>query len=481
MSKRALVALLPALAVALTGLAAAAAPPASPAAGLDAAIESALASRHGVGASVAVVENGRIALARGYGRPAVDSTSAASDDTMFAVGSVTKQFTSAAILLLAEAGKLSVDDKVAKYYPGLTRASDITLLDLMNHVSGYRDYYPLDFVDRRMMKPIAADALLQHYAGAPLDFEPGTRWSYSNTGFILLGRIVEKVSAQPLASFLSERIFTPLGMSHTAFEPTGSDRRLARGYTAFALAPLEPAVREASGWIGGAGGIYSTAGDLARWDLALMEGHVLTPASWALMTRPRTLADGTSTGYGCGLGISKRGSATVLVHGGAVSGFIATNMMVPDTKSAVVVLLNDEDPGLMSALVERAMAGVVPPAPGSPQANTDATRRAPRLLVQGLSPEMAAEHVFTSLQHGRVDRASLGEEYSVFLTDARIAAAATELAPYGAPAKVEVRNVAERGGMEVASVRLTFASGALDALMYRSPDGRIQEFLVNRP
>lgn len=477
----------PRLTTAEAGVRSGAAKPA-PAASLDAAVAEALTRRGGVGASVAVVENGRVVLAKGYGRPALGSTTSVGDDTLFAVGSVTKQFTSAAILLLAEEGRLSVDDKVSKYYPDLTRASDITLLDLMNHVSGYRDYYPLDFVDRRMAAPIAADTLLQEYAGAPLDFEPGTKWSYSNTGFILLGRIVEKVTAQPLGSFLDRRIFTPVGMRHTLFEPTASERRLARGYTSFALSPLEPATREASGWTGGAGGIYSTAGDLALWDVALMDGRVLKPASWALMTRPRVLADGTSSGYGCGLGIGTRGPVTVLSHGGAVSGFIASNMLVPETKSAAVVLLNEEDAGLMSQIGRRTAAAILPAAPkpqpatpGSAESNADAGPRSPRLSVAGLSPAMAASEMFRSLQRGRIDRAGLGDEYSYFLTDRKLAAAAKRLAPFGLPTKTEVKSVAERGGMEVASVGLTFRTGALDALMYRSPDGRIQEFLVTKP
>src|SRR5581483_2620276 len=134
----------------------------------------------------------------------VNTPTPVDESTLFGLGSVTKQFTAAAALLLAERGKLSVNDRVAKYYPGLTRANAITLLDLMNHVSGYTDYYPLDFVDRRMLAPIAPDDLIRDYAGARLDFEPGTRWSYSNTGFVLLGRILERASGEPLGAFMRE-------------------------------------------------------------------------------------------------------------------------------------------------------------------------------------------------------------------------------------------------------------------------------------
>jgi len=135
-----------------------------------------------VGLSLAVVRDGTIALAKGYGRTASVNGEPVTTNTLFAIGSVTKQFTCACILRLAEAGKLSVRDKVSRWFPELTRAQDISLLDLMHHVSGYPDYYPLDFVDRRMSRPIAADELLRQYATGKLDFDPGARWSYSNTG-----------------------------------------------------------------------------------------------------------------------------------------------------------------------------------------------------------------------------------------------------------------------------------------------------------
>jgi D-alanyl-D-alanine carboxypeptidase len=452
---------------------------------LASAIEQELSRRGGVGATVAVVENGRVILARGFGRRSLDSPAAVDDDTLFGFGSVTKQFTAAAALLLAERGQLSVEDRVAKYYPELTRASDITILDLMNHVSGYTDYYPLDFVDRRMLAPIAPDDLLRRYAGAPLDFDPGTRWSYSNTGFVLLGRIVERASGQPLGTFFRENIFTPLGMSHTLYEPAADDARVARGYTSFALAPLTRATREGPGWVGPAGGIYSTAADVARWDVALMDGRVLKPGSWKLMSTPRLLANGRSSNYGCGLSVGTRDNLTVFTHGGAVSGFIARNTFIPQTRSAVVVAINDEDSPLANAIVDRALAAVMPakaatlPVTTGPSSAREDRGAVPR--IDGPEPGAKAAALFTSLQSGALDRGALGAEYSVFATADKVRAASRALKAFGAPTDVAVRSVGERGGMEVSSVRLTFAAGALDALMYRSPDGKVQEFLLFKP
>jgi D-alanyl-D-alanine carboxypeptidase len=204
-----------------------------------------------------------------------------------------------------------VRDKVSLYFPKLTRADEITLLDLMNHTSGFPDYYPLDFVDRRMQKPISADELIEQYARAKLDFEPGTAWSYSNTGFIILGRIVEKVSGQSFGGFLVERILKPLEMAHTVYEPDPKDTRLAAGYTSFALSAAQLAMPEARGWIGAAGGLYSTPDDLVRWDIALIEGKILKPEFYKLMTTSRELPHGKTAGYGCGLSTHERGGMEV--------------------------------------------------------------------------------------------------------------------------------------------------------------------------
>jgi len=452
---------------------------------LERAIGQELARRGGVGATVAVVQDGRVLLAKGFGRRSVDSPARVDDGTLFGIGSVTKQFTSAAALLLAEQGKLSVTDKVAKYYSDATRANDVTILDLMNHVSGYPDYYPLDFVDRRMLKPIAPDDLIRRYAGAPLDFEPGTRWSYSNTGYILLGRILEKASGQLLGTFLREKIFTPLGMTHTAYEPNAGDSRVASGFTSFALTKLAPAAREGQGWVGSAGAIYSTAADIARWDIALMAGRVLAPASWELMTKPRLLANGKSSNYGCGLSVGTRDGLTVFTHGGAVSGFIARNTFIPQTHSAVVVVINNEDGPLANAIVDHALKAIMParsaavPVTTGPSAAREDRGEIPH--VQGPEPGVTALALFKALQSGKLDRSLLGDEYSVYVTDAKARAAALRLKPFGTPGDVKVRSVGERGGMEVSSVRLSFGRSDLDALMYRSLDGKIQEYLLFRP
>lgn len=431
---------------------------------IDAFLSSQVQHASRVGLSVVIVKDGKVVLANGYGKRSLEENQPVTADTLFAIGSVSKQFTCASVLLLAEEGKLSVKDPVAKYYPKLTRAKDITLLDLMNHVSGYPDYYPLDFVDRRMQRPIEEDELLRQYAGGPLDFEPRSKYSYSNTGYILLGRVVEKVSGEAFGEFLTRRIFKPLGMNHTLYQPGPSDSRVARGYTTFALGEPERVEPEARGWIGAAGGIYSTPGDLAKWNVALLDGKILTPASYALMTAPRKLASGKVSDYGCGLSVKVQGGRQVLSHNGAVSGFNTWNSMVPSTRSAVIMTCNLDGglgslPGQVFSLLLREPANV-------PE-------------VKGLAAAAAAKTTFLGLQEGKVNRGTLSEEFNHFLSEEKIAAAARRLRRFGPPQKIDVLSSNERGGMEVTTSRLIFQQGELRALMYRRPDGLIEQFFVS--
>jgi D-alanyl-D-alanine carboxypeptidase len=418
-----------------------------------------------VGISVAVMKDAQTVLAKGYGQRSLADKRPVETNTLFAIGSVSKQFTCAAILLLAEDGKLSAHDPVAKYYPDLTRAKDITLLDLMNHTSGYPDYYPLDFLDRRLQGRIDPDELLRQYAGGKLDFEPGTKWSYSNTGYILLGRVVEKVSGQSLGEFLVRRIFKPFGMEHTFFELTASDSRLATGYKTFALGDPEGVAPESNGWLGGAGGIYSTPADLAKWNLALIEGKVLKPDSYALMTAPRKLANGKTAEYGCGLSIKTQGGRQVLSHNGAVSGFNTWNAVVPSTRSAVTMTCNIE--GGLGSLPSQIFSLLLKEPSNVP-------------VISGPSATDTVKKVFAELQKGKVVRNQFAEEFNHYLTDEKIAGAAKRLKPYGTATKAEVISTHERGGMEVTMTRLTFKKGVLKVQMYRQPDGTIEQFFVSK-
>ncbi len=441
------------------------APPALNTARIDSMIRKTVSDKHLVGLSVSIAQDGKIAFAKGYGLKTLGGHDSVSTETQFAIGSVTKQFTCSAVLLLAQDGKVALTDPVAKYFPKLTHAADITLLDLGQHVSGYRDFYPLDFVDREMQKPATADAIIDEYATRPLDFDPGTRWSYSNTNFLILGRVVEQVSGQPFGAFLTQRIFAPVGMSHTLFDPEQHTGAMATGYTTFALGPPYPAEPEGRGWAGSAGAIWSTPTDLATWDLALIGGKVLSADSYRMLTTPRHLSDGRSTAYGCGDGVREVGPAVVFSHGGAVAGFVAANVVIPATRSAIVMLANTDFASLNN-LAENIVATLVP--------HVDVP------AITGATAADAARRFLVALRQGNVDRSTLADDYNAFLTPELAAAAHASLTALGPITAVEVVSTRERGGMEVAEIHFRAGSTPAGAFMYRTPDGKIQEVLFQR-
>ena len=449
---------------------------------MDSLVTAEIARRGLVGISLGIVRDGQVVFLRGYGT--ADRATSAPVDTLtrFAIGSITKQFTCAIVLQLASEGRLSIDDPVSKWYPELTRAADITLRDLMGMVSGYTDYYPLDYLDRRMLRPIAPDSLIRWYGRMPLDFEPRSRYSYSNTGYIMLGRIVERVTGRPFERVLRERILQPLGLRQTRFDPPRRERSDAQGYQAFALADMEPAVPEGRGWVGAAGAIWTTPADLLKWDIALMEGRVVG-GEWLLqMTTERQLTGGAGTGYGFGLGIGRALGDTTWAHSGGVSGFISQNIMIPRTRSAIVVLSNYEGMIAVGPLLRLTVPLRAVPPP-------DTTRRAaaaaptppasPVPDIAGPPAQDVATTLLRQLQAGQVDRNLLGEEFAFWLTDAKIASTASRLASLGEPTRVTVQSRNERGGMEVTNTRFQFGSRALNALMYRTPDGKVQEYLLS--
>jgi CubicO group peptidase (beta-lactamase class C family) len=439
---------------------------AATAAQLDSIIQKAVVDKHIIGVSVGVMQNGKVILAKGYGVRDLSSKAAVTPQTMFAVGSVTKQFTCTALLMLAEQKKLALDDPISKWYPNLTRAKDITLRTLGGHLSGYRDYYPLDFVDQEMAKDATPDAIINEYATRPLDFEPRSRYSYSNTGFLLLGRVIEKTSGESFGAFLQQHIFTPLKMTRSTFEPASLTGDMARGYTSFALAPPIAAVPEAKGWASTAGAIWSTPSDLLTWDTSILDHKLLTPASYAVITTAQRLTDGRSSGYGCGEGVNDRGPAIVLSHGGAVSGYVAQNTVIPATRSAVV-LLSNSDFSPVGALNQELVSRLLPRGIDVP-------------IVAGAKADAAAKKFLAELEKGNVDRATLGQDFSVYLSADKIAAAKKALNAMGPITNVRIAGTGERGGMEVATVLFDVGSTASRGLMYRTPDGKIQEFLFSR-
>jgi D-alanyl-D-alanine carboxypeptidase len=447
-----------------------AAPPAEPrqaaplawdANAVDAWVASRIAKTGAVGAALAVVREGQVVLAKGYGKKRGDAAAPVGPETPFMIGSLSKQFACTALHMLADKHQLALTDPVAKWYPQLDRAGDITLSDLGAHISGYRDYYPLDYVDERMLKPIEPDDLIAKYAQTGhLDFEPRTRWSYSNTGYAIIGRVIEKVSGMPYGKALDAWIFKPLGMSASTVKPAGA----ASGHVSFLLEGAKPAPVEAEGWLLAAGDIWASANDMAKWDIAVADGKLLSPESQRSMTTSRTLANGRSAGYSCGFFVRIVRGETVLSHVGWVGGFFTYNAIVPRTRSAVVLLTNDEYTHVAD-LGDRILNLIT---------LDDAVPR-----IAGPPAEEVAHDLIVQLQEGRLDRSGLGEDLSAYFDDARIAQAAQRLRDLGEP-KVVVTSRSERGQLEHTSLSIEFPSKTVAASMFRSPDGKVRQLLFEQ-
>ena len=273
--------------------------------------------------SIAIVQDAAIAYRQAYGDGRIDPRKPADPAMRYSIGSISKQFTAAAVLLLAEQGKLSLDDPVSRFVPNLTRGNEVTIRELLSHTSGYQDYWPQDYVPPFMLHPVTADKILDLWARKALDFDPGTEWQYSNTNFVIAGLIVEKASGEPLLHFLSEHIFTPLGMKSVInIDQDRLTETDATGYLRYAIGPLRVAPKEGRGWLFAAGELAMPAEDLAKWDIAMINQTVLKPASYAAMERETVLKNGQGTRYGLGVSVRDELGQRAIEHSGEVSGSI---------------------------------------------------------------------------------------------------------------------------------------------------------------
>jgi D-alanyl-D-alanine carboxypeptidase len=311
---------------------------------IDAAVTSALARQRVPAASLAIVINGQVAYAKGYGARNLSSGSNATVDTIYPIGSNTKQFTAAAILLLQEKGKLSIQDLVSKYVPSAPHGSDITIAQLLEHVSGLPDYTQTPEFAKNSADSVTPDEILATIRGMPLAFKPGTSWQYSNTNYFLLSLVTAKTSGESYQTFIHENLLAPLNLSSAVFGSTSQMlAQEARGYSSFAMGDFHDAPSTDYTWFQGAGDLVMSATDLARWDAALDSGKVISSESFHAMSTPKTLPDGTSADYGFGLsaGNSFLGHA-IVGHLGGFAGFVSEDITIPADRVAVVLLSNSD-------------------------------------------------------------------------------------------------------------------------------------------
>jgi CubicO group peptidase (beta-lactamase class C family) len=414
-------------------------------------------------ASVAVVEHGKLVYTHAYGmaRMATGASPAipATPGMRYSIGSISKQFTAAAILMLQQEGKLSLDDPVSKYIPGLTRGNEVTIREILSHTSGYQDFWPEDYVMTPMLKPTTAQQIFDTWAKKPLDFEPGTQWQYSNTNYVIAGRIVEVVSGERYWDFLTEHIFRPLGMTSV----WNSDQHPlaqvdATGYYRHALCPLRPAPEEGAGWMFAAGELAMTAHDLAIWDESLLAQSLLSSESYKRMFTEVKLKNGEGTHYGLGVDVRDRNGHRSIEHSGEVSGFVSENEVFIDDGAAVAVLTNQD---AVNA------------------AGTIAHLAAPLVASFTLAPaEQQALDIYRGLQQGHIDRSLLAPNLNDYFTAQAIADFQSSLAPLGEPLSLRQTRQALRGGMTFRAFEIVYPGKRLELTTYTYPDGKLEQYLI---
>ncbi len=414
-------------------------------------------------ASVAIVQHGKLVYTHAYGSARLATSSqpavSATPGMRYSIGSISKQFTAAAILMLEEQGKLRLDDPVGKYIPGLTRGGEVTIREILSHTSGYQDYWPEDYVMTPLTQPTTAQHILDIWGSKPLDFDPGTEWQYSNTNFVIAGRIVEVVSGEPLFDFITQRIFGPLGMTSVwnsdQAQLTQAD---ATAYYRHALGPLRLAPKEGRGWMFAAGELAMTARDLALWDESLTAQSILKPESYKEMFTEVKLKNGDATHYGLGVFVRNRDGHRSIEHSGEVSGFVSDNEVLIDDGAAVAVLTNQDAVGAAGSIARLA---------------------APLVAGYPLAPaEQQALDIYHGLQQGRIDRSLLAPNLSDYFTPQAIADFASSLAPLGEPLEVRQTQTELRGGMTFRVFVIAYPDRKLELTTYTYPDGKLEQYLI---
>jgi D-alanyl-D-alanine carboxypeptidase len=296
------------------------------------------------GVAVLIAQNGRILLEKGYGYADLERHTPVSTSTRFRIGSITKQFTAVAGLELRNQGKLNLGEPLSKYFPDFPRAREVTIDELLRHTSGIRDYvFRPDFYSR-VSRPISQSDLIGYIAEGGYDFSPGEQFSYSNSGYMLLGSIIERVSGESYGNYLKENVLEPLGMHNTGTYDTPDPQRDALGYD-WNGTHFVPALNWDQTWTASSGGLYSTVEDLYRWIQALTSDQAAGPGSqnltrWSTLCTPEALPGGTQTGYGYGCFIGSWHGVVENHFGGSLHGASSLIVHLPAEDLTFIALTN---------------------------------------------------------------------------------------------------------------------------------------------
>lgn len=412
------------------------------------------------GIALAVIKDGQIVLARGYGLANVEHQVPVKPETIFQSGSVGKQFTAMAVMMLVEAGKIGLEDKINKYFTDAPVAwQNITVRHLLTHTSGATDY-PSDFDFRR---DYTEDDLLKRAQAIPLASQPGEKWSYSNLGYVVLGVLIHKVSGKFYGDFLQERIFQPLGMTTARII---SERDIvpnrAAGYT------LDKGVLKNQEWVSPSlnttadGALYLTVFDMAKWDAALYSEKLLKKANLEQMWTPVKLNDGHTQGYGFGWSLAEVRGHHLIEHGGSWQGFKSFIARYVNDKVTVVVFANatQANPGRIAHRVAAIYNPELAPLPAKP--------------IEDKEPDVTAlvKKVFQQVVDGTLEASLFAPE--AWAEISRSAASGREfLQSLGPLNSIELMERAEQGGKRSYRYRLTFKDSILSYTAVLTSEGKI--------
>jgi D-alanyl-D-alanine carboxypeptidase len=423
---------------------------------VDAVVQKVVDAKKIPAAGVAVVRDGKLVLAKGYGAADFETGTPANENTAFQIASVTKQFTAAGIMLLVEDGKIKLDDPLGKYVTDVPQKwSGITIRQLLNQVSGIPNYTEGGKLVNG--KIYTKPEILAIVKDVPPGFEPGTKWAYSNTNYFLLGMVIEKASGKSYPEFMSERIFKPLGMTSTVINTSGLKiKNAATGYDLVSGSWQKATLDEPSQPFA-AGAIVSTPADMAKWAIAVNDGKLLKRTSWDEIFASGKLGDGKPTNYGFGWQIGKFGDTDYIGHSGGIGGFSSYHLRFPADNLSVVVLVNTAGNGPQQ--IAFAIAGVYLPKVAATLNAQSAARNVASIADTDPDTTKFLHGVFEGMLRGEGDPALFSSEMQKVMFPDRIKQLKGPLASQGPLKTFELLTAENADGTKHRIYRATFESG----------------------
>lgn len=437
---------------------------------IDAAVEKLMKSRRVPAVSLAVIRDGKVVYSKGYGYSDLENGVKATPATVYEVGSITKQFTSALVMMLVEEGKVKLDEPVRTYMPDLPEAwKEVTVRQLLTHTSGIKSYTSLSAFRSQIRERIDHEGMINLLKDEKLDFAPGTKWSYNNSGYYLLGMLLEKLTGKRYADLLRERIFTPLGMTSTRY----NDLRAvipnrAHGYDLQSLLPPANTMVIDMSWPFSAGAIVASVEDFAKWDAALYPGKLFKAETLEQMWTPVKLPDGTNTHYGFGWMITDLSGERAVGHGGDINGFNAYFVRVPSKHLAVAAFCNAA-PGITELITARVLQVVDKSLkPAEPKGINDPDPATTTRLRK----------VFDDILKGKIDQSAF-DSRTLSILQGRLAPLQNEVGEDGPTRKFYLTSTEMRGPRKVLIYYALLETRAVQVTLILNEDGKISGMGVN--